>query len=161
MAGEHEAAVREAEESMRLNPSMPSGFAVAAMILAYSGPEGYERASELFDHAERLSPRDPFLVYWHTNRGMGELFRGNHQGAIDWARKALQRHSHPLAKRLLASAYAHTGDLDQASTMISELEQIEPGFTIGKLRSRAGPMFKRNGDLDVLVEGLRLAGAKA
>jgi hypothetical protein len=62
---------------------------------------------------------------------------------------------------MLASSYAHIGDLERAREVLTEAERIEPGFTIQDNRHRKFHLsWKKPEDYEYMIEGLRLAGAK-
>jgi len=77
--------------------------------------------------------------------------------AIIRGRRALESNPNYTATyRLLGSALAHAGRLDEARDMVERLSRLMPNLSLHTLPERIG--FNQSGKLDLIVEGLRIAG---
>ncbi len=101
----------------------------------------------------RLSPRDPFMLFWPMYLGDAELGLGHFDAAIDEFRKAIDNGFHTFAPYVdLAAAYALEGKMDEAKSALAEARRLEPKLTVKWLSIRRARMFRTS------FEGLRKAG---
>ena len=62
-------------------------IAVASLGDTYFALGQYEKAIDFIDKAIRLSPRDPSLFFWYTNKGVAYFALQQDDQAIEWARR--------------------------------------------------------------------------
>ncbi len=159
LIGNHDAAIEEAETVIRLNPNYAAAKGVLGIVYAYCGASAYQEAVSNLDQAIRLSPNDPWLQFYYSQRGTAEFWMENYQEAGGWYRKSLQRNPNlPNALRSLAATWALLGEQDKARETLDRVFVIEPDYTIEKLTQRTKQVFKHEEDFEHLIKGLRLAG---
>jgi TolB-like protein len=155
MRREHDLAIPELELAIELNPS----FALAhyglgaAMVFSGRAPE----AQVHLDAAIRLSPYDPNMGSFLVRMADAHLFMRQHDHAVDWARKALRQPSFQWSRyAVLLSALGHLGRADEARSVLAEVVNLRPDFSIGFVRDTH--LIADAGDFAYYLEGLRLAG---
>ena len=85
------------------------------------------------ERAFELSPRDPLRSVWFAAIARAQLLDGNDALAIEAARQGVAanpKHSHNHA--VLASAYAHHGQMSKAKASLATFLELQPGMTAGK-----------------------------
>jgi len=144
-----------AHRSLALNPNSAGALSTTAWIETFYGNRS--KALELFDLAERLSPRDPRAWFAATGRAFICLTENCFSEALSWAQKALiQNPRFALALRVRAASLALLGQHENASAALREALKVEPHVTISEIRSRT--MFLDEDLWNKYSEGLRLAG---
>lgn len=147
-----------AHRSLALNPNSAGALNTTAYIETFCG--NHSKALELYDRAERLSPRDPRGWFAATGRAFIYLFENDLHEALSWAQKALiQNPRLALALRVRAAILALLGQHDNAAAAMQEALRVEPHVTISQLRSRT--VFLDKDLWSRYSEGLRLAGLGA
>ena len=113
IAREHDAAIRQFEAALALNPNLPWAYHMIATALAHNG-----RAAEAVSHlhtALRLAPRDYQLGAYQARLAMAHLFLGQHEDSVTWSRRAVgQRNIAWPAHIYLISALGHLGRAGEA-----------------------------------------------
>jgi adenylate cyclase len=151
---EHGLAKEELERAIEINPSFASAYQWLGWTLAYDRQpeEGIRKVQE----AQRLSPNDPsvwgmILIQAQANLNMKEFAKAERQA----------RHAKRLADTLpincaLLASMGHTGNAEDRELVLQDLFKIEPKFTAQRI-AEVFP-FGHQEDVDIWVEGLRLAG---
>jgi TolB-like protein len=133
-------------------------------VLGYAGV-GALRSGEL-EEAERyqlraieLNPAD-FTGQWQfTAMANIRLLQHRFDEAVTWSHQALSLSaSNPISIWLLAVALAHLGRIDEAASWRVRLEEILPNCTLASIRR--GQSMRNPAHLEILIEGLRLAGLR-
>lgn len=153
---EYQQAIDALEHAIELNPYLAVTYCGLGDSLAYEGRT--DEAIEQFEIAIRLSPHDPFRWAFYSYGSLAQLFRGDYENAISWARKSVQiPNSHYWARANLISALGHSGNKEQAQSELNQLESIKPEFSLEFARER---MFyiKRPDQIETYIEGLKKAG---
>lgn len=144
-----------AHRSLTLNPNSAGALSTAAWIETFCGNRS--KALELYDRAERLSPRDPRAWFAATGRAFIYLTENSLSDALSWAQKAVvQNPRFALALRVRAAILALLGQHDNAAVALREALKVEPHVTINLLSSRT--VFLDKDLWSRYAEGLRLAG---
>ncbi len=113
MAGQHDAAVKEATQAVHLNPSNATAQALHGAILAYSGRS--EDALPHFAQAMRLSPFDPLRWVWVHFSAIALYFYGDYEACAAAGRDICRmRPDVVFGYRALVVALAELGRLDAA-----------------------------------------------
>ena len=147
--------LRAIERAISLNPNSAMALAHAGWVHNYLGQPN--EAIQALERSMRLSPRDPTLFRTQTALAFAHLFQGEFEQAISWARRAMEGNpNYTVTYRALACALAHAGRLHEAQAVIQRLATLLPDVSFRTLPERA--VFKHSGKLDLINEGLRLAG---
>jgi adenylate cyclase len=150
--GQHDAGIAEFERAFALNPNfMDYRYALA---LIYVGEPA--RAIEVLEANMRLDPFQP-LIYSTSWLGMANYMLQRYGEAVRLFRECASRlpnQQWPYA--MLASAYAQSGQLEEARAEAAEVLRINPGFTIESWKRLA--VFKDPKDVEHRLDGLRKAG---
>ena len=148
---EHDASIAAYERAIQLNPNDADVLAEMGDALSYAGED--ERAVELLKCAIRLNPFYPDWYLWYLGEAYFHL--GDFQDAI----KTLRKMRNPSeGHRLLASSYAHLGEMKEARHHAQQVMKVHPNFSITHWRTV--PPYKHPEHLEVFIEGLRKAGLK-
>jgi len=144
-----------AHRSLVLNPNSAGALSTTAWIETFCGNRS--KALELFDSAERLSPRDPRAWLAATGRALVYFADNNFNDALSWVQKALMQNPRfATALRIRAAILASMGQHDNATVALREALQAEPRVTISQIRART--MFLDEDLWNKYADGLRLAG---
>jgi TolB-like protein/class 3 adenylate cyclase len=110
--------------------------------------------------AIRLSPRDPQLAEWFYQMAIIGIHRQRYDEAVEWARRGVQTNPNlRYPYRVLASALALSGQIDEARTVAAELRRRYPAETITAFTKRepwTDPLYRAGQALE--IDGMRLAG---
>jgi adenylate cyclase len=143
------------DKALRLDPNSAWAWQRSGWLHVYK--DQAEVALEHFQRGLRISPFDP--INFNSYIGMGAVhFAGaRYDDAVTWIEKGIQeRPSAAWAYRLLTSAYALAGRLEDARRAASLLLQNYPDFTITRhvqnLVASSPRYMSRH------IEGLRMAG---
>ena len=151
----HDQAIARFERATDLNPSLAHAHAALGQALTLAGDP--ERADAPIRRAIRLSPRDPFIVYWYAHLGLAAFAAERYEEAIDWAGKTIQQNPNfPGAYRLLASSFAHLGRQAEARQALEQLLRLMPGMKAIDVRRQVP--FKHTAVMERYLDGLRKAG---
>jgi TolB-like protein/class 3 adenylate cyclase len=141
------------KRALELNPSN-----VAVQFFAGVGNlkgGNLDEALGFFHRAIELNPTDSaggMAGIAHAN-----LLKGNYREALDWAARALVRNPNfGWIHWSVIAAYAYLGRMDEAKRAFAAYSQIFPDATLARIRN--GQQTKDPRRVEVLVEGLRLAG---
>ncbi|KAB1121591.1 SARP family transcriptional regulator [Neorhizobium galegae] len=146
------------EKSIRLNPALPLGWDLYAMLHCYAGQP--EKASAMARWVQELGVYSPHKYYFDTTKCISAGLAGDHVAAIAAGEDAL--HSRPNFNsllRYLASSHAHTGNLEAARQYVERLDKVENGFSITSFRGTGYPLLSTGGG-KLLLDGLIKAGAR-
>ena len=158
-SGDHDAAIKEGEAILQLNPNFPFAYGLIGSVHACSGSAYYQQAVENLEHAIRLSPNDPWLQFYFSHRGLAEFCNENYDEAINWFQQSIQRNSNSAAPHCrLAAALALKGETKKAKTAINDALRIEPGLSISVLRQHISQVYRHGQDFETYAQALLLAG---
>ena len=143
------------DHALRINPNSAQALVFSGWLRVYSGDA--ETAKAHFEKANRLSPLD--LSAYRTFAGLAFacFFLGEFDEAISWSSKAL--HQNPTftpTHRILAASLGHVGRIEEARTIVEQLQALVPGLTISRYKKETRvyhPVY-----FEILIDGLRKAG---
>jgi len=139
--------------AMEANPN-DATFVWGAGIAHLKGGS-LDEAKALFERAVRLSPGDAFIGL--TGIAHVQMALGNYEDALDFAQRSLARNPRfPATYWMLIAGNAHLGRLDEAKRVLAMLQKLVPGITLARIKQ--GQHAKDPQRIDVLIEGMRLAG---
>jgi signal transduction histidine kinase/TolB-like protein/CheY-like chemotaxis protein len=150
-----EGALELHERAIALNPNMALAWCYSGLAHSYLGE--HTEAIRRIQHAKRLSPHDPHGFFFDMALVMPFLLTGQFEAAAQVGRVA--RDHHPglsSTYKGLLSALGHLGANREAAAVRKGLLALENHFSIRVAASRS-PLTRRD-DLDLYLQGLRLAG---
>ncbi len=152
-----DAAIREYEAAISINPSLAPAYAALGGAQIRAGRS--EEAFAPLQMAVRLSPRDPLLniSYFYICHAYTHLAKDDE--AIKWCRRSVAVSPFWIAYVDLASAYAWTGRIDEAHAAVAQLLKLMPNYTVARWANEKfsdNPVFLAQ--YRRIVEGLQKAG---
>jgi adenylate cyclase len=90
-----------------------------------------QKAMDYAGQAIRLDPRYPTIYVAMRSLGIGNLYLGKYDEAVDWLRKSLAENQADAWWSLayLALAYGCKGEADKAEPVVAELLRLQPGYS--------------------------------
>ncbi len=147
----HDESLSAYERAFELNPNDADLLAEMGDSLVYSGQAA--RSVELLERAIRLNPYHPDWYLWYLGDAYFHL--ADYEKTIEVLKRMRnQAEGH----RLLASSYALLGHLDEARAHGRKLMEVHPNFSIDHWKNVPPNKFPE--DLNVFIEGLKMAGLK-
>ena len=143
------------DQALCINPNSAQALVFSGWLRVYDGDA--ETAKAHLEKANRLSPLD--LSAYRTFAGLAFacFFLGEFDEAISWSSKAL--HQNPKfspTHRVLAASLSHAGRIEEARTIVEQLQVLVPGLTLSRY-SRETRVYHPE-YFDMLIDGLRKAG---
>lgn len=158
--GDHERAIRVAEQGIDLNPNDWMAHHAVGYVLIVGGC--FEAGLEALDNAQRLSPHSAFSAGVLSMRAGALIALRRFDEATMVAELGIEAaHPRPSTFLYLAAVHALLGRIDQARMVLRKLQELHPKYSTLALT----PERINTGSLSwqavgkPLVEGLRLCGA--
>ncbi|MEW9805358.1 adenylate/guanylate cyclase domain-containing protein [Mesorhizobium sp. ZMM04-5] len=148
---EHEPAIAAYERALQLNPNDADLLAEMGDCLVYVRQA--DRSVKLLERAMRLNPYFPDSYLWYLGDAYFHL--GEYTKTVETLQKMRDGSE---GHRLMAASYALLGNTEEAGRHARALLEVHPNFTIEKWRKVPPNKFAE--DMEVFVEGLRLAGLR-
>ena len=149
----YEEAVAAGEKAITLSPSSAPAFHMAGMYHGYAG--NFQEAALYEEQAQRLSPIE--LNVSMVDEARARFHLGDFTAARDTALRVLAEKPRWLtAQTILVAALWNFGSEDEARVIVRELLVRHPSFSVS--RWARGLPYRRQEDLDTLLNPLRLAG---
>jgi TolB-like protein/Tfp pilus assembly protein PilF len=156
VARELDAGVAFIDRALLLNPNLATAWIVSGWVRVWLGEP--EVAIEHLARATRLSPLDPLTNRTRTTTAHAHFFAGRYEEASSWAAMALREWpDYQTALRIAAASNALAGRLEEAKSVRSRLQKLDPQLRISNLKDELGP-YHRPQDIVRYIEGLRAAG---
>lgn len=144
------------DRGLLVNRNLASGWEYRGWTSLFLG----QRLSALgqFDHALRLSPRDPFSFTAERGKALALLYLERFDEALYWATRALTHQPGEIGSlRVAAAVNALNGRLDEAKRIMVGILASHPHMRLAELGGDVVGI-RRKEDLERLHLGLRLAG---
>ncbi|MEM7224941.1 MAG: adenylate/guanylate cyclase domain-containing protein [Pseudomonadota bacterium] len=155
MRKEHGLAVPDLQLAIELNPSIAWAHYGLGAASEFAGQA--EPAIVHLNDAIRLSPRDQHMGSFLVRLAEAYLLKKDYQGAVTWARKALQQQGFQWSRySALLAALGYLGKTDEAANALAECLAVRPDFSVSMVRG--GHLYTDATALEHYLEGLRLAG---
>jgi tetratricopeptide (TPR) repeat protein len=123
-------------QACAINPSEGFGWLFAAVMHAFEGKSA--AALEAGHRALALSPIDPLRYYYESLMGSCEFGAGNLQEAIRWCEASRRRNRQHLSTlRILISAYAESGQAEQAAAVAQDLLRLRPEYSVARYEANS------------------------
>ncbi len=127
---DYEVAEREAERAMEVGPSYFGAFMCHGQILDFTGRHADAIVS--FEKALRLDPGSDLLIHLI---GRAQLGDGRTADAVrSFERRLVRAPRSDMSRAYLASIHGAEGRLDEARRLWAELREINPKFSIERLK---------------------------
>lgn len=149
----HDEAVAAGDKAVTLTPSSSDAYHMAGMYHGYAG--NFRKAVVFEEHAQQLSPieRNESMV----DEARARFHLGDFAAAHDIATRVLLEKPRWLtAQSTLTAALWSLGRQEEARTAAKELLAGHPSFSVGRWASLLP--YRRQEDLDALIDPLRMAG---
>jgi adenylate cyclase len=151
---DYEQALEFADRALSLAPSSSQVLTFCAVAYNFTGQP--EKALPLLYEARRLSPRDPRGFTLLHQIAMSHFFSRRFDQAIEWAQRNVTQHPNfTPSRRLMISALAHSGRLEEARDAVRALLEVQPNANVSLVRTIA---WQHPWMVALVVDGLRRAG---
>ena len=151
---DYEQALEFADRALSLAPSSSQVLTFCAVAYNFTGQP--EKALPLLYEARRLSPRDPRGFTLLHQIAMAHFFSRRFDQAIEWTQRNVTQHPNfTPSRRLMISALAHSGRLDEARDAVRALLEVQPNANVSLVRTIA---WQHPWMVALVVDGLRRAG---
>ena len=149
--GQHDAAVAEFERALALNPNLTDCLYAEALMSAGEPA----KAIEVLAASIRLHPFQPIISSGFM--GLAHYMLKHYGEAVHLCREfAVRVPDDQWSHVWLASAYAQSGQVEQARAEVAEVMRINPGFTIESAKRVV--VYKDPDDVEHRLDGMRKAG---
>jgi adenylate cyclase len=149
----YEEAMAAGEKAITLSPSSVGAFHMAGMYHGYAG--NFQTAALYEEQAQQLSPIE--INVSMIDEARARLHLGDFAAARDIALRVLTEKPRWLtAQTVLVAALWNLGSESEARIIVRELLVRHPSFSVS--RWARGLPYRRQEDLDALVNPLRMAG---
>ncbi len=129
-----EEAIAAAERAVSLNRNLAGAYTEIGWNHALLGHP--ERTEPYVQQGIRLSPRDPFLVYWWLYIGVAQLHQGQDGAAVATFRRAIDADpGFPSSYGWLAAAYVFTGREAEAQEPMNVWLRAVPWMTLTRYKA--------------------------
>jgi adenylate cyclase len=157
-AGDTKKSLELMRQCIELNRNHAPAYFFSGVNLIRLGKS--REAIKWVERAFALSPRDPLRSVWYATIGRARLLLGDDARAIETAQKGVAANrNHPHNYAVLASAYAHVGQMDKAKAALKDLKRVLTDVTISRyLRTVASTDPVAIKSYQRLMDGLRKAG---
>jgi adenylate cyclase len=152
---EYETGVALLRLAVSENPNSPDVLNCAGVGCLLGGD--LSEAADYLQHALRLDPNG-FGTHWQlTGMAHIRMAEGRYEEALDWAlRSQAINAGYDATHWMLIAANAYLGRMDEARKYLTALKVISPGISLARIRRGQNSVDPHR--IDVLIEGMRLAG---
>ena len=159
-------AIEAAEHAIRIDPNRMRIYTGVYNELAVCKTRVGHAEEELALQAQvdQLNPRSPFKFSRYRHMGFAALMLGRDQDAITFFRRSLglnpENSANRWTYRMLAAAYARTGQTDEARRSLAAADRLWPYFTVRGVfpEELSSPVYAQQ--IRNYQAALRLAGAR-
>ena len=151
--------IAECERALAIDRNLAGAHALIGLGKHFVGRDDETEAHVL--EALRISPRDTRAGSWMASVGFAKFHSGRDEEAVALLNRSIELNPNaPVVHFCLAAALAHLGHLEDAREASRAGLELDPSFTVARLRSMAfsdNPVWLAGRER--VYEGLRLAGA--
>jgi adenylate cyclase len=116
-------------------------------------------AADFLQRALRLDPNGLGTHWQLTGMAHIRMAEGRYEDALDWAmRSQAVNPGYDATHWMLIAANAYLGRMDEAKKYLGSLQKISPGISLSRIRLGQKALDPHR--IDVLIEGMRLAGMR-
>ena len=150
--------IAECERALALDRNLAMAHAMIGVGKYFAGRSAETEAHVL--EALRISPRDIVAWTWMYVAGAAKFYAGLYEESVAWFNRSIALNPNTAASRFwLAAVLARLGLLEEAREATRAGLELNPGFTIARIRSMAfsdNPIYLAGRER--AYEGMRLAG---
>jgi TolB-like protein/class 3 adenylate cyclase len=154
---DYDKALAAARTALSLNPNDADSLADLAEVLVFYGEP--DEALALLEKARRLNPNFP--DWYHRVEGYGYLLKRRYVRAVEEFTPLFEDEGAISYSSnvwlMLAASLAHAGQIEKARAVLAPHLTRYPSTTLKSLARRL-KWFKRQADLDIVLDGLRKTG---
>jgi TolB-like protein/class 3 adenylate cyclase len=152
---EHESGAVLIDRALAINPNLAVGWQTRGWVSVLLGE--HQLALDQIARAQRLNPMDPQGFISDGGMGAANLGLRKYDEAVKWLAKTLARQPNwMIAKRQSVIANAHAGNIEEARSLLEDIRRADPLLRLSTLRSQI--LWSRPADVEMMLEGMRLAG---
>jgi tetratricopeptide (TPR) repeat protein len=156
LGGEYESGLAAIRRATAENPNSVHVLVYAGVGALWAGE--VEEAEGYFLRAVRLNPNDLASHWALTRLAHIRILQGRFEESLDWASRAYAvSPSNAVTHTMLAAANAFLGRREEAARWAEALRKVLPETNFANLR-RGHQMMRDQRQIEVVIEGLRLAG---
>ena len=154
--GELDHGLADLRRALDMNPNSALTMQSLALSEAMAGLGPEAEAHALL--AIRLNPRDFRMGNAYLALAMARFSARDYPKAVHWAELAIQSQpTAPIRRSLMIACAARAGDMERSTRERAVLDGFAPSFIASLFRGE-NQVFKREEDMEHLLEGLRMAG---
>jgi tetratricopeptide (TPR) repeat protein len=150
--------IAECERALAIDPNLAAAHGWIGLAKFFTGRN--EETEAHVREALRISPHDSLASSWMNNVGAAKLGAGRDEDAAGWLARSIELDPNwPVPHFWLAAALARIGRLEEAREAARAGLELNPAFTIARLRSSAfsdHPIYLAGRER--VYEGMRNAG---
>ena len=150
--------IAECERALAIDRNYADAHGWIGLGKVYVGRNDETEAHIL--EALRISPRDTSVGAWAFIAGLAKFYSGRDEEAVAWLSRSIKIAPHPpVAHFYFAAALARLGRIEEAREAARAGLELNPGFTIARMRSLAfsdHPVYLAGRER--VYDGLRKAG---
>ena len=151
----HEEAQFRIRAALKLNPNFVDAISILGMSCVYT--RDFAAAEKNLRKALELSPRSNFSIWAKIHLGFLYFIKKDYDKAIEWIEECLSENpGMPTGYRILAAIYGQLGNLEAAAQAYKKFAEFLPNDTLSE--TKATMLFVEQEDIDLYIDGLRLAG---
>ena len=150
--------IAECERALAIDRNLAAAHGWIGLAKFFAGRN--EETEAHIREALRISPHDRLASSWMNHVGAAKLGAGRDEEAVEWLTRSIELGPNwPVPQFWLAAALAHLGRLEEAREAARAGLELNPAFTIARLRSSAfsdHPFYLAGRER--VYEGMRKAG---
>jgi TolB-like protein len=155
LVGDLDTGIALIEKGLALDPNSATTWFLGGFLHAFAGEA--DVAIKHFEHAMRLSPRDPEMFRIQAGMAFAHLLAGRFDEASSWAEKSFRDlPTFLFVVSIIAASHSLAGRLAEAQRAMDHLRELDPTLRISNLKDWIPLRGQEN--VERFAHGLRRAG---
>jgi Flp pilus assembly protein TadD len=142
------------QRAIDLTPNLALAYFMLGVMRVFLGR--FEQASDPFQRAIRLSPREPLTFFFANHRALAQYHLQRYEDAAKIARMAIGMRPTHMLYRTLAACYGQLGRAEEARAALAELRRLMPNDA--ERHWEVTNPYLDPAHRDDFIDGLRKAG---